>query len=391
MNRTLGAILLVIGTCVGAGILALPIISSFSGFWPAVLTLSSCWFFLYLSALFLLEVNLASPDHSNLISMAGKTLGIVGQVASWILTTLLLYSLLTAYIAGSSTFFTPWLPRFAAPLPVLLLFGVFVYLGTAQSDRLNRGLVLLKATAFLFLIALLPRYIQPALLTHVDTKAVAYAFPVTITAFGFHTIIPVITPYLNHDRKKLRFVLFVGSIIPLSLYLLWDFLVMGSVPLPALIAAFKDGDTAATPLVAMVQTEWLSFIAGAFPFISILSSFLGVALSLSNFLTDGLRLRRYSYWKEMAALLTFIPPFAFFLINPHLFISALSYAGMFVALLLGAMPALMAWNLPHLHRFRPAMVAVILFSCGIVVLDILQESGFLEPLIRPYVQTSLSL
>ncbi len=390
MNRTLGAILLVIGTCVGAGILALPIISSFSGFMPAILTLTTCWFFLFLSALFLLEVNLASPDHSNLISMAGKTLGVVGQVASWILTSLLLYSLLTAYIAGSSTFFTPWLPNWAAPLPILVLFGIFVYLGTAQSDRLNRGLISLKALAFLFLIILLPRYIQPALLSHTDVSGIAYALPVTITAFGFHTIIPVLTPYLNHNRKKLRFVLFVGSIIPLGIYLLWDFLVMGSVQLPALIAAFKDGDTAATPLVAMVQTDWLSFVAGTFPFISILSSFLGVALSLSDFLTDGLRLRRYSYWKEIAAVLTFIPPFVFFLINPHLFISALSYAGMFVALLLGAMPAMMAWNLPHLHRWRPAMVAVILFSLGIVVLDILQETGYLEFIIQPYLDTVMS-
>ena len=53
-----GAIALVAGTTVGAGMLALPAVCQRSGFVPSTCTLAVCWLYMVATGLLLLEVNL---------------------------------------------------------------------------------------------------------------------------------------------------------------------------------------------------------------------------------------------------------------------------------------------------------------------------------------------
>ena len=90
----------------------------------------------------MLEVNLWMGKDNNLTSMAKVTLGRVGQVFSWIIYLFLLYSLTTAYIAGGGSIvldafqsiFGVKLPEWVGALPLLVLFGYFVYKGTRSVD-----------------------------------------------------------------------------------------------------------------------------------------------------------------------------------------------------------------------------------------------------------------
>ena len=100
--KSLGGIMMLLGTCVGAGMLALPIAAANEGFSIATLLLFVAWLSMTFGALTLLEVNLALPEKNNLISMAEATLGAFGKYLTWFVYLLLLYSLLCAYIAGSS-------------------------------------------------------------------------------------------------------------------------------------------------------------------------------------------------------------------------------------------------------------------------------------------------
>ncbi|MBV9575717.1 MAG: tryptophan/tyrosine permease, partial [Gammaproteobacteria bacterium] len=99
-SKLIGGILLVVGTTVGAGILALPIATAELGFWGSTLLLISCWAVMTTCAFLFLEVNLWLPAKSNVVSMAGATLGKTGQAIAWVVYLLLLYSILSAYIAG---------------------------------------------------------------------------------------------------------------------------------------------------------------------------------------------------------------------------------------------------------------------------------------------------
>ena len=75
--RLLGAILLIAGTTIGAGILALPVSTGRAGFWPSIGVMLFCWLYLVYAAFCILEVNLALKHGSNIISMAEQTLGLL--------------------------------------------------------------------------------------------------------------------------------------------------------------------------------------------------------------------------------------------------------------------------------------------------------------------------
>jgi len=81
-TKIAGGILLIVGTSIGGGMLALPIVSAESGFIGSTLVLLACWALMAFCALLILEVNLWLPPRNNLISMASATLGKTGAVAT---------------------------------------------------------------------------------------------------------------------------------------------------------------------------------------------------------------------------------------------------------------------------------------------------------------------
>ena len=71
------------------------------------------------------------------------------------------------------------------------------------------------------------------------------------------------------------------------------------------------------------------------------------------------------------------------------FYLALDHAGALVAILLGILPAAMAWRLPSPKFYRTApgrllLLTVILLSLGAVIVDILESRGLLSGLIERY-------
>jgi tyrosine-specific transport protein len=212
---------------------------------------------------------------------------------------------------------------------------------------------------------------------------------VVLTSFGFHIIIPTLTTYLHHDKKKLRLVLFIGSFIPFVVYVIWELLILGVVPLEGnhgLIADYLSGQTAATSLPYILNHSWIPSIASAFAFFAIITSFLGVSLSLSDFLADGLHMKRFTLGREFACLLTFVPPLIFVLFYPRGFILALQFAGILVAILLCILPAIMAWRLPAYRTplRRTLLIGVILLALFMIGINILEEIGALKSAVSKY-------
>src|SRR5262249_25529186 len=148
-SKLLGGILLVSGTTIGAGMLALPTVTGFAGFFPTVALFVAFWIYMTYTAFLMLEVNFWMGSQTNLISMARKTLGKWGEAVSWITYLFLLYSLTTAYVAGSGPIVIDLvesltgyaLPVWAGSIPLLLIFGYFVYKGTRSVDYVNRLLM----------------------------------------------------------------------------------------------------------------------------------------------------------------------------------------------------------------------------------------------------------
>lgn len=379
-NRMIGGILLVAGTAIGAGMLALPVLTSFGGFIPSLWLLVFCWLFFFGTAYLLLEANLATPGEPNMISMTGRLLGFGGKAVCWISYLLLLYSLLAAYLSGAAPLVIEItalstgiiLPAWSGPLILLFLFGIFVYLGTRTVDWVNRILMFGLIASYFLLIGFLPKNMDVSLLAHSDPKAVWIALPLLFTSYGFHIVIPSLTTYLKHDRKKLIWTLFIGSLIPFAVYCVWELLVLGIVPVSDLAEAFEAGQGASGPLAARLQNPWIGGAIRVFSFFAILTSFLGVSLSLSDFLADGFKIKGHSWEREISCLMTFTPPLLFVYMYQRGFILALEFAGVFVAILLCIIPALMAWRLPRFRGplKRSLLSAVILFALFMIGLSV---------------------
>jgi len=350
-GSVIGGILLTGGSCIGAGMVGLPILTGFAGFFPSVLMFLIAWAFMTVTALLLVEVNGWFSKQVNLLSMSESTLGRWGKNLCWVTYLFLFYALLIAYISGSgslvSTMVDQQLPAWAGSLVFVLLFGWVVYLGTQKVDLFNRGLMFAKIGFFILLVVVGVHYLRPGLLLRTEPKYVFSALPLLVIAFGFHNMIPSLTAYLNGDLKKVRMTIIGGSLMTLIIYLIWEILVLGIVPLRGphgLIATLNHDQEASQAMAAMVKSPLISMFSQGLAFFALLTSFLAQALSLVHFLADGFKVDHKNQESAGLCALALLPPLALSLIYPQLFFKALNFAGGICAVVLfGILPVLMVW------------------------------------------------
>lgn len=352
----LGGVLLVAGCCIGAGMLGLPVLSALAGFNPSLLMFFVSWVYMATTGMLLLEVNLWFSEEVSIVSMAERTLGFTGKAFSWFVFLFLFYSLMVAYAAASGSLVADFIkelvgiqaPHWIGSLLISALFGILIYLGTHAVDQFNRLLMIGLIAAYAFLIYMGASYVNPTYLEHHDWTQIGYIVPAMIVSFGFHNLVPSLTTYFKRDIKPLRLVIIIGSAVPLLIYIVWQWLILGIVPFEGeggIKAALDHGEMATQALRAAVGSSIILKIAEAFAFFAIVTSFLGVALSFVDFLADGLKIAKTNKGKALLCFLALAPPFVFALIYPTIFLSALNYAGGLGAVsLFGILPALMVWR-----------------------------------------------
>lgn len=346
MKHVVGGALLVAGTAIGAGMLALPVVTAAGGFMPAILIYLLCWIFMTFTGLLILELCLKLPPDSNLVTMASTYLGPIGKWAAWALYIFLFYCLSIAYVSGGGEIVQSWVGGeiwFTQILFVLIL-GGFVYFGAKVVDRINLILMAGLILSYLAFLYFGIPYVDFKFLETSDWGLSFLALPVIFTSFSFQGIIPSLTTYLKRDPKRVRIAIIGGTTLTFCIYLLWEFLILGIVSHESLIQAKEMGKTAIEPLKEHMVIQGVHGIGRAFGFFAITTSYLGVTLGLFDFLADSLGLVKKGSRKLLIAGITFLPPLIIAQINPSLFIIALSFAGgIGCALLLGLMPTIMTW------------------------------------------------
>ncbi|HVE43790.1 MAG TPA: aromatic amino acid transport family protein [Gammaproteobacteria bacterium] len=358
-SKLFGGILLVIGTTIGAGILALPVATAQLGFAGSVLLLIGCWALMTACSYLFLEVNLWLPANSNLISMAGATLGKPGQMISWVFYLLLLYSIISAYIAGGGDLFHYLMVTHgmsistgAASILFTSLLGVVVYGGIKVVDYANRFLMFGKMGSFVLLVLMLFPFVFAGNLSGGEFKHIASptSIMVTAVAFGSAMIIPSLRSYFGEDVKSLRKAIFIGGFVSLLCYIAWDMAIMGIVPLDGspglkeMLHSANSNSALVSALTVLLQKPVVTLFAKFFTSICMATSFLSIGLCLSDFLSDGLKVKKQGLGKPFIFALTFLPPVTVVLFYPDAFIRGLNYAGISIVLLLVLFPPLMVWR-----------------------------------------------
>lgn len=152
----LGGALLITGSCVGAGMLGLPILTGLAGFGPALIMFVIAWAFMTLTAFLLVEANGWFQKEVNLLSIVSFSLGRPGKIFCWCTYLFLFYALLVAYISASGSLCSSFLQNLCSVtvLPwigsvfFVFLFGAVVCFGTRQVDLWNRVLMAAKIIFF---------------------------------------------------------------------------------------------------------------------------------------------------------------------------------------------------------------------------------------------------
>lgn len=391
-TKLIGAILLVAGVAIGAGMLGMPVVTGLAGFYPSLFAMISCWAFLLVTGFLMVDVNISlSKEGGGVISMAEHTLGKWGKVFSWITYLFLLYALDIAFIAAGQNIIgklCPTLPSSIVPLLIVIPLGLIISRGICAVDGVNRFLVVAKLVfGYGLLVLLVPPHVRASLLTHIDLNIIPFSLPFILQAFGFHTIIPSIVHYLKKDVRLIRAALTWGSLIALLVYAIWEMLVLGVVPLTGQVSitnSYLQGQVSTIPLTDLLHSPLIELGATLFGLLGVGTAFLGVTLSLFDCLIDGLNLPEGKKGRWIAVILTFAPPLVFVYWDHSLFLSALSYAGAFVAILFGLFPIAMAWTLDSsffwsTKKGRVVLIGGALFFISILGFDILSKIGYLIP------------
>lgn len=351
IRRLISGTSLIAGTTIGAGMLGIPLVTAEAGFIPALVATVCVWVFMVLTGLLYVEVALSLPSGANIFTMARHYLGTRGKLAAGGMFLFLYYCLLVAYISGGAPLLGYLLKSTAGivldPRLTLVLFGLIfggiVWVGAKMIDRVNLILSVAMFGAYALLISKGSSEVMVTQLMQASWTPVCFALPILFSAFGYHNVVPSLCTYLNRDRQSLRLSILLGTSLALIVYVIWQWLILGSLDSAVIKQTLLAGQPVTAALQSVTGVGSLFAIGQSFAFFALVTSFMGVAFSVVDFLNDGLKQRgRNRGW---LISLTFLPPILCAYLDPTLFEKALSIAGGFgEAFLNGLLPVLLAWK-----------------------------------------------
>ena len=415
-NTVFGAAALIIGSTIGAGILALPDITRTAGFVPSTCGLVGIWTFLVGQAFLLAEVNIRLMEQENeseerkkdtiltLRVMAERTLGPAGKGVTWIYLGLS-YCLLVAYLSKFADIFGflsdgALSSSTVATSCVVLTVALFGIGGPSAPDKLNQGLTSALMVLFLSMLGLgMSNTDLTGLLNEPvsmeNWQALGPAIPIIFLSLVYHDLIPLICSYLDGDRGRTRLALVVGSVVPLFMFISWE---------AVALSISGDSTEASGNLVSMLmQTSgnpFIGYLVQGFSFVAVGTSFLGTTMGVSETIRAELssfsrritnKILSSQEFEEIttaegdavdrgvALTLTLVPPLLFNSGDPSVFLTVLSFAGGYgMTFLYGVLPPLMAASLrkkktnSNRYVFLPggnaALGALLLGACGLILI-----------------------
>lgn len=398
-NKILGSALMIAGTTIGAGMLAMPLTSAGMGFATTAALLIGLWALLAYTGLLFMEVYQTAPQKDvGVASLAEQYFGLTGRILATFSLLVLLYALLSAYITGGGSLLAGIMPEMGdADLKLktsILIFtfvlGMFVVIGVKSVDGLTRLLFMGKIIAFIMvLVMMLPKSkLDNLTAVPLDNLLVISSVPIFFTAFGFHVIMATINTYLDANINKIRVAIYIGTAIPLVAYLLWQLATHGVLSQNEFTSILKQDPTLNGLVTATSQitgSPILGEVVRVFSVLALITSFLGVSMGIFEGVGDLLKRLNLPTSRLWLTILTFLPPILFALFYPDGFIMALGYAGLLFAFYGMILPIGLAWKARRQHPNLPyrviggniALIVALIAGIIIMIIPFLIQLGYL--------------
>lgn len=344
-----------VGSALGAGILALPVITSLGGYLPSVI-----WSLLVAAALgttghLLAKRAIELGDDVHLASLCRRFLGPIFAQVVLVMIAVHYGSLLVAYCSVGSSLIGECLrvqhytsPHWGA-LSYLAIISFLCLLKPKSFLRTNLIMTALLVVIYIGIIATGWDLVEVSRLTTCQLSSSLWTLPIFYSAFGFHSVIPSMCRFCDYEPKLVKRALWLSVACIWLIVMFWQTLVMGSVDLADLRKVLDVGGPATAALSQFSRRPSISILSNLFAFLAIVTSHTGVVFALRDYGLDFFRSTRKNSSKGLfratTAGLLFVPMMGA-LRFPHIFETALTFSGgIGSAFLNGLVPIFMSVHL----------------------------------------------
>lgn len=350
------ATFLVAGTCIGGGMLAMPIQVAEYGFPLTLLNLFICWAFMTFSGLLLVEATLWVKNETHFASLSRFLVGNWLKYVALAIYLFMNYASLVAYTAAGASLIQFWaksafsvaLSYEICCLVFTLIFGSVVFLGAQFVGKLNFLFMMGLAACYFILVWFGMNQIEGSNLSYRSNFVESIgSFSIILATFSYQMVIPSVCAIMKYDTKNLRKAIILGTTLPFVIYSLWIFVIHGVVPLEGangLRESLENGSAATSSLRGRFNHWSLDFLADGFAFLAVITSYFGLSLALFYFLKDSFREIKIELSRNMVILLTLIPTLFLAVLYPKALLQCLDISGGFGdTILSGLIPIGMVW------------------------------------------------
>lgn len=347
MNKKTGAIFLIAGTCIGSGMLAIPMALSGIGIVPGTILMLCVWAVMYYSSLITIELNMEAgqgiPLGEQARRFSGKLAGIIADLGN----NLLAYALIAVFIyAGSSVigrlFESHGVSVCGKAISFIysLIISIFLLFPIKFVDLINRVLFLGLVSAFSVLMVCLICMVDfndiPLVIAStnggLDFSAIHIAIPVIFTSFGYKLVAHSATNYCDCEPATVRKAFFWGSLIPAFVYIVWNFGVLSVIYYRDLSFYCEMGSVDVGTLVVhlsqMAKWPYLQVVVLWVSFFAIVTSIVGVGLGMCDTIKGMVSKLGIAISSCLVPFIAIFPACFVAIMVPNAFLAILGFAGM---------------------------------------------------------------
>ncbi len=306
---------ILIGTVVGAGILGIPYVIARAGFLTGLISILFVGVAILIMNLYLGEVTLRTKGLHQLTGYAEKYLGKWGKGFMTFSMVVGIYGALIAYFIGEGIALNAifGLNPLIASIGFYIIFSILIYFGIKTVGNSELIMTFLKLALFiLFCIIVIPRINYNNLMSF-NINQLFLPYGVILFAYIGTAAIPEMREELIKNSKYMKRAILIGSIIPLIVYLLFTFAIVG-------VTGLDTKEVATTGIEVLGKSVFV--IANLFAIFAMATSFLGLGLALKEMYQYDYKINATISW-----LLTVSIPIVIMLLGAKNFIQILGFTG----------------------------------------------------------------
>jgi tyrosine-specific transport protein len=346
-NKLFGAIAILVGTIVGAGIFGLPYAISRVGLLVGIIYLVILGIVVFITVLAYGEVVLRTREESQMTGYAGKYLGIWGKRILSFTLVFSIYGALLAYTIGVGDFLNTLFETSFGGTPFLysILFFVLASLcvlaGLRTVVSLEKIITSIVIFAILLIGALTFSHIRLENFFNFDKQYLFLPYGIILFAFAGATAVADMKKVLKGEEKKLKKAILIGHIIPFAIYLLFVVFIVG-------VTGLNTSQEAIFGLKEVIGPK-VAAVGAVLGILTMTTSFLILALVLKEIFIFDYRIRKFFAW-----FWAMIIPFVVFIFGLASFIKIIGLVGAVVGGIDGIIILMMYKKAKRLGNQKPA-------------------------------------